>query len=744
MRLGRLSTALLALAMAGSCVQEEKNDLSGEAFQAQSAAPVLALTNARVITGAFEQNGKPSKPMGDGVVLVQGDRIIAVGPRQRDRSRGGEVKVPAGATEIDLGGATLLPGFINSHVHLRQGVDRFLTESLAEGVTTVCSTGGTVAEIAVAHPSGTVPDHARAFSAGSPVSAPGGYPGAVRGPEVMLPAANAEQAQKAVRQLEDSDADYVKVMLDEFNWDFEAPGDTLPLISSEALDATVKAAHERGLIVRAHVRYATQLDAALRAGVDSIEHVTFPFARGSGFKQLLQQDRLELSALPDFRKRIQRMVEADVILVPTMNNEIDAIGFLEGYDEPRKEAIGQLAFQIVGAFHRAGGRVALGNDANGHSPVELGMPFKEIEYLLRSGLTPAEVIVAATRNAAEACDQERELGTIERGKLADLIAVNGDPLTDPIGSFRQLRLIVKGGLIVESARMSPGVIPLPDGFRPEHMTRGLGASFYVGSLRDGAIYRGDFVTGEGRVLVPGKEGRSAGGVEVDGRNRLFVAGGFTGRAAVYDAATGALLAAYQLAPAGGAALVNGVAVTREAAYFTDSKRPFLYVVPLGPAGELPDQASVRALPLTGDLVYEDSSGLCPQAPPINANGIEATPDGRRLILVQTNTGLLFSVDAATGIARTIDVGGSSLECGDGLLRHGHTLYAVQGALQQISVVDLSSSYTSGSLTRVITDPVLDGPTTVVMVDPFLYALNGRFHIPPTPQTPYEVVQLPAY
>lgn len=435
--------------MAGLCVQEGKAASS-------SAVPILAFTNARVLTGELENNGKPSEPIGDGVVLVQGERIIAVGPRQRDGAHGGAVKVPPGATEIDLGGATLLPGFVNSHAHLSQEfMDRFLTEALAEGVTTVCSTGGLVAEIAAVHASGAEPDHARAFSAGGAISALGGYPGAVRNPDAMLPVANADEAQEAVRRLDDSDADYVKVVLEEFNWNFQTPGDTLPLLSNDALNAAVEAAHERDLIVRTHVRYATQLDAALRAGVDSIEHITFPFARGSGFDQLLEQDQLELSSLPDFPQRIQRMVEADVLLVPTLNNEIDSVGSLEGHDQSEKDAIGQFAFQIVGAFHRAGGRVALGTDANGRSMVELGMPFKEIEYLLRSGLTPADVIVAATRNAAEACDQEHRLGTIKQGKLADLIAVNGDPLTDPLGSLGQIRLVVKGGRVVESAGTSP-------------------------------------------------------------------------------------------------------------------------------------------------------------------------------------------------------------------------------------------------------------------------------------------------
>lgn len=285
------------------------------------------------------------------------------------------------------------------------------------------------------------------------------------------------------------------------------------------------------------------------------------------------------------------------------------------------------------------------------------------------------------------------------------------------------------------------MIKLPDGFQPEGIATGQGTTFYVGSVRDGAIYRGDLLTDDSGVLVPGEPGRTAAGMKVDSQNRLFVAGGPTGRATVYDAATGARLADYQAAPAGGSVL-NDVVVTRDAAYFTDSIRPFLYVVPFGPNGDLPSPGSVRALPLTGDLTYRDNGLGCPSFPQVNANGIEATPDGAQLIVMQTNTGLLLSVDPASGVARTVNLGGAQMVCGDGLLLRGRTLYAAQD-LNNVAVIELDSTYRSGVLTRTTTDPALDDPTTIAASGPFLYAVNGRLTTTPEPNTPYQIVRLPA-
>lgn len=274
----------------------------------------------------------------------------------------------------------------------------------------------------------------------------------------------------------------------------------------------------------------------------------------------------------------------------------------------------------------------------------------------------------------------------------------------------------------------PKVIALPNGWQPEGIATGRGTSFYVGSLRDGAIYRGSVLTGRGSVLVPGQPGRVAVGIEVDRRNRLWVSGGGTGTGRVYDAATGAELASYSFAPAG-TTFVNDVVVTRHAAYFTDSLNPVLYVVPLGRHGR---PGPARTLPLTGELQY--TTGF-------NVNGIEASPDGRTLLVVQSNLGLLFRVSAATGVTRQVDLGGASLTNGDGLLRRGNTLYVVRNQLNQIAVIRLGRSYLSGTLTDTITDPNFQVPTTVAAFGPFLYAVNARFGTPPTPDTTYTVVRV---
>ena len=276
----------------------------------------------------------------------------------------------------------------------------------------------------------------------------------------------------------------------------------------------------------------------------------------------------------------------------------------------------------------------------------------------------------------------------------------------------------------------PELIALPNGFQPEGISTGRGTLFYVGSLADGAIYRGDLRTGAGAVLVPGAAGRVAVGTEVDSRNRLFVAGGATGFGRVYDAGSGALLAEYPFT-APGTGFINDVVVTRDAAYFTDSNNPVLYVVPLGRGGK---PGAMTTLPLTGAIAY---------AAGFNVNGIEASPDGRTLLVVQSNKGLLFAVSARTGVARPVDLGGYALTNGDGLLRRGSTLYVVQNQLNQIAAFKLDRSYRSGKLTGIITDPDFQVPTTVAAFGSSLYAVNARFGTPPTPDTTYAVVRVPA-
>jgi sugar lactone lactonase YvrE len=274
----------------------------------------------------------------------------------------------------------------------------------------------------------------------------------------------------------------------------------------------------------------------------------------------------------------------------------------------------------------------------------------------------------------------------------------------------------------------PETIPLPNGWQPEGIAIGRGTTFYVGSIPTGAIYRGDLRTGRGAPFVQGATGRAAVGVDFD-RGLLFVAGGMTGKGFVYDARTGALVRELQLATGGGATFVNDVVVTKRAAWFTDSNRAVLYRLPLEKNGR--PAATAQAVQLTGD--FQLASGF-------NLNGIDASANGKTLVTVQSGTGKLFTVTPA-GVTAEIDLGGQTVQNGDGILLHGRTLYVVRNSNNQIAVVELGKGLASGTIVRTITNPGFDVPTTIDRHGSSLYAVNARFGTTPTPTTPYTVVQV---
>lgn len=277
----------------------------------------------------------------------------------------------------------------------------------------------------------------------------------------------------------------------------------------------------------------------------------------------------------------------------------------------------------------------------------------------------------------------------------------------------------------------PEIIPLPDGFRPEGIVSGYGTDFYAGSLANGAIFKGDFRSGNGSILVEGVNGRVAVGLSFDERTGyLFVAGGPTGTATVYDTSNADQVGFYTLTGPG--SFINDVVVTPSAAFFTDSFNARLFKLPLLPTGSLPDPSEVEILPLSGD--WMQSAGF-------NANGIDATPNGQKLIVVNSGQGALFAVDPVSGGAELIDLGGASVSAGDGLLLDGKTLYVVRNQLNQIAVVNLASDFSSGELIGSITASEFDVPTTVTELGNRLYAVNARFSTPPTPTTEYDVVQV---
>ena len=289
-------------------------------------------------------------------------------------------------------------------------------------------------------------------------------------------------------------------------------------------------------------------------------------------------------------------------------------------------------------------------------------------------------------------------------------------------------LVTASALAAQTA--FPGRIDLPDGFQPEGVATA-GEQFFVGSIPTGAVYRGSLRTGNGAVLVPAVAGRAAIGMKVD-RGRLFVAGGPTGNAYVYNTKTGALVTTYALPIGTGASFINDVVVTKRAAWFTDSFKAMLYRVPLGPSGRPGPASAVTAVTLGGD--YVQGSGF-------NVNGIDATANGKTLVFVQSGTGKLFTT-GANGVARTIVLAsGESVPSGDGILLDGKTLYVVQNQLNVVAKISLAPNLRRGSVTRRISNADLDVPTTIADLGSRLYAVNARFNTPATSTTDYWITQL---
>jgi hypothetical protein len=280
----------------------------------------------------------------------------------------------------------------------------------------------------------------------------------------------------------------------------------------------------------------------------------------------------------------------------------------------------------------------------------------------------------------------------------------------------------------------PARIDLPDGFFPEGIESGRGTSFFVGSLLDGSIWRGDLRTGSGTMLAPGVPGRASAGIAYEaGRDRIWVAGvgpPLLGSAdvRVYDASSGALLATYQPP---GVGLLNDVAVTRDAVYVTDSGFPQLVVIPLAPDGALPPPSAATILPVGGDFLQTEG---------FNLNGIVA--ENGVLLVAQSSTGKLFRVDPATGVADELDLGGVNLGYPDGLELLGHTLYVVRPFQNRVTVVSLGARLTGGVVLGDLTDPSFDEPSTATVAAGRLWAVNLRFTTPPEPTTPYWITQLP--
>jgi len=289
-----------------------------------------------------------------------------------------------------------------------------------------------------------------------------------------------------------------------------------------------------------------------------------------------------------------------------------------------------------------------------------------------------------------------------------------------------LTLVATLTLAEPAAAHSTRVIVLPGASSAEGIAPGHGTTFYAGDLFRGDIFRGDLERGTAKRLIDVPDGRAAVGMAFDReRDLLFVAGGFTGQAYVYDTRTRKTVATYRFAPPN-KGLINDVTLTRRGAWFTDSYQAQLYFIPFH---DRQLSTSFRVLRLSGPAA--DTSGR------FNLNGIRAVRGGKLLVVAHSAQGRLRTVNPDTGASAPI--AGISVPQVDGLeYRHGR-LWAVQNT-NRVTRIKLSDDLKSGTVQKVITNKLFQVPATAALFDDRLAVVNAKFDtgLPPTADH-YEVV-----
>lgn len=401
---------------------------------AQTGAGQLALIGGTVV----DVNG--GAPMANTVIFIDGDRISAI-------TGAGETEIPAGVKQIDVSGHWLIPGMMNMHVHpglklpgkmeaelanesegaLTLRMAKAARESLQVGVTTIRIPGddlhGDIALMRSINKGES--DGPRIFSAGEPLVITGGH-GSVAGVEY---ADGPYELMKAARRELSAGASWVKILI---SGGIATNGGDIAnaLMTPDEIGAVIDAAHRFGGKVAAHSGSPQATSVAVDAGVDSIEHGYF----------------LDRPTLRKMKKAGTWLVPTIVVSQPATASFFEKIGSPQWYLE-RRDSVGKVHWQALKTAIAEGVNIALGTDQLPSEPNDgTFATAREAQYYVEAGMTPLQALQAATIQPARMLGAEDDIGSLNVGKYADIVALTSDPTAD-IKALRDIRLVVKGGQV---------------------------------------------------------------------------------------------------------------------------------------------------------------------------------------------------------------------------------------------------------------------------------------------------------
>jgi imidazolonepropionase-like amidohydrolase len=423
----------------------------------QQEAPPPATSSAVLFEGARLIIGDESRSVENAAFVVENGRFTQVGTA-------GEVEPPAGATRVDLTGKTVMPALVDLHVHLgyadiggmtnspenysRDNLIDHLRRSAYYGTAAALSMGIDPGDMPLQLREETIPGAARFLSVGPGIARPNAGPGAADRRDIPYGVTTQQEARAAVRELAAKNVDMVKIWVDDRNG-------TVEKLTPDLYGAIIDEAHAHGLRVAAHIFNLEDAKDLLRAGLDGFAHGVRDLDIDAEFMALLAE-RPDLFLIPNLpesglRSEADLAFFAETLPAEAIERMREELASQEGGDPDERF---EVQAHNLARMHVAGVTIGFGTDGDGSG----WNAHEELADMVAAGLSPAEVIVAATSTSAEILGLG-ELGTVAAGKSADFIVLDANPLDDIANTRRIDRVYLRGEEVDRGALRARWVRP---------------------------------------------------------------------------------------------------------------------------------------------------------------------------------------------------------------------------------------------------------------------------------------------